>query len=466
MILEEERERGASALEPGLETIRQLANQILADVNHVLNPDTLQLESASLARFKAGIHDLTTRIAAEAETLTQRCVEPDKSTVADDLRRVAGSALRLQRMAPPMVDGLVERGAESALDPEETSPDVESVTEAKDAAAPMDTGLILVVDDLEANRSLLSRRLVKQGYTVALAANGVEALALLHERHFDLILLDILMPEMDGMEVLRRTKADPDLAHIPVLMLTALDELDSVVRCIKLGADDYLPKPFPSAILYARVRACLESKRMSDRLRKYAGWLFGRNLFSHALAEPAALTLTRRQRTILFADIRGFTPWSERHLPEEAVTMLNNYFETAEGLWAGSSIIKTEYTGDEIMGVFPSVADAVRIGEAMRRDLGALLARFGLGIGIGIHTGLVIEGLMGGAEVKAYRFVGDTVNTAKRICTEAQTGQLLLSRPARDEAGDLARFGPPVDVAMKGKAELFTIFPLLELNGA
>ena len=131
------------------------------------------------------------------------------------------------------------------------------------------------------------------------------------------------MPEMDGVEVLRQVKTDPELAHIPVLMLSALDELDAVVHCIGLGAEDYLPKPFPAAILQARIQACLANKRMSDQLGKYTGWLFGKTLFSQAVAAPGSLNLTRQERTILFADIRGFTHWSERHVPQEAVTMLN-----------------------------------------------------------------------------------------------------------------------------------------------
>jgi class 3 adenylate cyclase len=320
-----------------------------------------------------------------------------------------------------------------------------------------------VVDDLESNRALLDRRLRRRGYTVTLVENGRLALDLLRDRRFDLVLLDIMMPELDGREVLRRIKADSKLAHIPVLMLSALDELDAAVHCIELGAEDYLPKPFPGALLHARVEACLANKRMSDQLRKYAGWLFGRTLFSDAVAAPASLVLKRQERTILFADIRGFTQWTERRSPEEAVAMLNRYFETAERVWADSSIIKTEYTGDEIMGVFPSATDAVRIAQALRLELGRLLAGFDLGIGLGLHTGPVIEGLVGGAEVKAYRFVGDTVNTAKRICTEARRDQVLLSESTAGQVQAIAKLGPAFELAMKGKAEPSKLRPLLGL---
>ncbi len=126
-------------------------------------------------------------------------------------------------------------------------------------------GLILVVDDIEANRDVLSRRLKRQGHTVTTAENGSQALQSLRESVFDLVLLDIMMPEMDGYEVLRRLKADPALGHIPVIMISALNELDSVVRCIELGAEDYLPKPFNPILLKARIGACLEKKRSRDR---------------------------------------------------------------------------------------------------------------------------------------------------------------------------------------------------------
>ena len=143
--------------------------------------------------------------------------------------------------------------------------------------------------------------------------------------------------------------------------------------------------------------------------------------------------------------------------------MLNRYFEAAERLWANSSVIKTEYTGDEIMGVFPAAQDAVRIAQALRVELGRLLEEVGLAIGVGLHIGPVIEGLIGGAEVKAYRFVGDTVNTAKRICSDAQPGQVLLSEPVFVQVAPGVVTGPAFELSAKGKAEPLKVRTLLEL---
>jgi sigma-B regulation protein RsbU (phosphoserine phosphatase) len=126
-------------------------------------------------------------------------------------------------------------------------------------------GSILIVDDNELNRDMLARRLQRQGHTTQVAVNGREALGKLAEDNFDLVLLDIMMPEMNGYEALERIKNDPAIGHIPVIMISAIDEIDSIVRCIKLGAEDYLPKPFNGTLLKARIGASLEKKRLRDR---------------------------------------------------------------------------------------------------------------------------------------------------------------------------------------------------------
>ncbi len=127
---------------------------------------------------------------------------------------------------------------------------------------------ILVVDDNEINRDVLARRLKQEKYVLEMACGGRQALELLQSQSFDAVLLDIMMPEIDGMEVLRRMKADDDLQHLPVIIISALDDMDSVIRCIELGAEDYLPKPFSPTLLKARVRACVEKKRTRDRERQ------------------------------------------------------------------------------------------------------------------------------------------------------------------------------------------------------
>ncbi len=138
------------------------------------------------------------------------------------------------------------------------------------AAGSHETGRLLVVDDVEMNRDLLSRRLAQQGHSVALAENGRRALEMVRAGDFDLVLLDIMMPEVDGYQVLKEMMDDPVLKHIPVVMISAVTEMDSVVKCIEMGATDYLPKPFNPVLLKARVGATLEKKRLRDKERLWA----------------------------------------------------------------------------------------------------------------------------------------------------------------------------------------------------
>lgn len=165
------------------------------------------------------------------------------------------------------------------------------------------TGYVLVVDDVENNRDVLSRRLERQGYSVATAENGRQALVRLRGETFDLVLLDIMMPQMDGYEVLQHLKADEALRHIPVIMISALSELDSVVRCIGMGAEDYLPKPFEPTLLKARLGACLEKKRARDREQELAAALHAQNremaIWREAQEADLAVARTTQQAIIL-----------------------------------------------------------------------------------------------------------------------------------------------------------------------
>jgi sigma-B regulation protein RsbU (phosphoserine phosphatase) len=167
------------------------------------------------------------------------------------------------------------------------------------------TGFVLVVDDVENNRDVLSRRLERQGYSVATAENGRQALAKLQAETFDLVLLDIMMPEMDGYEVLRCLKTDEALRHIPIIMISALSELDSVVRCIGMGAEDYLPKPFEPTLLKARIGACLEKKRARDREQELAAALHAQNkemaLWREAQEADLAVARTTQQAIVTSA---------------------------------------------------------------------------------------------------------------------------------------------------------------------
>src|SRR5262249_28995992 len=216
---------------------------------------------------------------------------------------------------------------------------------AATAPAPGTEGCLLVVDDNETNRDLLSRSLRRHGHTVIAAEGGRQALELLALERFDVVLLDIMMPEMNGFQWLGRIKADPELRHIPVIMISALDELDSVVRCIEMGAEDYLPKPFNPVLLKARLDASLEKKRFHDREVMYLRRIEAEKkradellhvILPHEIVEELKTTNAVKPRryphvAVLFCDIVGFTPYCEKRPAEEAVTYLQQLVDPYEG---------------------------------------------------------------------------------------------------------------------------------------
>jgi signal transduction histidine kinase len=236
-------------------------------------------EAVRHALPSALIHDLRTplnQIIGYSEMLIEQAQEQGRDDFFPDLQKTHTAGKQLLDIinnnfrsirapdAPAARAGLRE---EAAMPGEQEasaaiSPARPAAGEPASGAA---QGYVLVVDDLEANREVISRRLKRQGYAVAIAINGQEALEKLRAEAFDLVLLDIMMPKMDGYELLQRLKADDALRHIPVIMISALSEMDSVVRCIEMGAEDYLPKPFNPILLKARIGACLEKKRARDR---------------------------------------------------------------------------------------------------------------------------------------------------------------------------------------------------------
>ena len=237
-------------------------------------PQGLTSEASRRALPSDLIHDLRTpltQILGYSEMLMEQAQGEDRKDLLADLQKTHAAGKQLlslinDKFYPirlPDTRTAVAAPSEEYRARTEQEPPAEAFT--KDPAAGVVQGFVLVVDDVENNRDVLSRRLKRQGYAVATAENGRQALERLRAETFDLVLLDIMMPEIDGYEVLRRLKADEVLRHIPVIMISALSELDSVVRCIGMGAEDYLPKPFNPTLLKARIGACLEKKRARDR---------------------------------------------------------------------------------------------------------------------------------------------------------------------------------------------------------
>ena len=366
---------------------------------------------------------------------------------------------------------------------------------------------LLVVDDNEDNRYTLTRRLKRLGYTnVATATNGREALEVLQANPIDLVLLDIMMPDMNGYEVLERLKADPQRRHIPVIMISAIEEVESVIRCIELGAEDYLSKPFNPTLLRARVGASLERKKLHDQVRAQAADLAAWN---QTLEQRVADQLTeiervgrlkrflspqiadlvvssgdgerileshRRAVTVVFCDLRGFTSFAETAEPEEVMAVLGAYHDVLGPLIHRYEGTLERFAGDGLNVLFndplpcpdPSVR-AVRMAVEMRAAVANLALKWRklgheLGFGMGIAHGYATLGRIGFEGRYDYSAIGTVVNLAARLCNEARSGQILVDGKVHMAVEALTNSEPLGELALKGMQRPVSVFNILAMR--
>jgi class 3 adenylate cyclase len=313
------------------------------------------------------------------------------------------------------------------------------------------TGRLLVVDDNKVNRLLLGRGLELQGHSVAFAVNGVEALEKLGQAEYDLVLLDIEMPEMDGYQVLEHIIEDVELKEIPVIMTTAMEELDSVVKCIELGAEDYLTKPVNAVLLRARINASLEKKRLHDQQRELIKKFATEEVAEQMLSEGFELGGRYVEATAMFSDIRGFTSITESQPPADTIELLNTYYTLMFEAITDHGGIVNQIQGDGLMAIFgapiPRPDHPQRAVEA-GLEMQEMMTLFNLeqeaqgkppvNIGVGIATGQVIAGFTGTLRRVTYTCVGNAVNLAARLEAHTKTvGQpLLINETARQALSD------------------------------
>jgi class 3 adenylate cyclase len=331
---------------------------------------------------------------------------------------------------------------------------------------------LLVADDNKVNRLLLARGLERLGHTVTMAEDGVAALALLRSAPFDLLLLDIEMPGMDGFEVLEQLAADASIADIPVVVTSAVEGVASVVRCIELGADDYLAKPVNPVLLKARVESSLEKKRLRDQQRDLV-----RRFATTAVADDLeqsgfALGGKRVDAAVMFSDIRGFTSLVESLPPEATIELLNTYYTLMFDAITGQGGVVNQMVGDGLMAIFgaplaleePALAaslaalEMVELVELFNREQ-EQAGKPRIAIGVGIATGEVVAGYTGTHDRATYTCVGDTVNLAARleshtkvagraVLVDGETWARLAGRIPGDALGAVEVRGKavPVDV--------------------
>jgi DNA-binding response OmpR family regulator len=326
MLLEAAEEEGQDAFRSPLSQLHSAGRDLLGVVNTALAPGG-SIRSSDLWRLGGEVQARIEPLAAQVEALLDLARQGGVDRFLPDLGRIRNAVGQLMQLAGDRL-----RGEERLLPPSDAS---SPTTEPLPGPSPTTSsparcwGNVLVVDDVEANRDLLCRRLEREGYQAQSARGGGEALALLAGGQFDLVLLDVLMPDVDGYEVLRQIKAAPRLRDVPVIMISALDEMHSVVRCIEMGAEDYLPKPFDPVLLRARVGACLEKKRLRNKELEY--------LDGVAAVQAAASAV---ERGTFQAEALG--PVAAR--PDELGTLARVFQRMASEVQAREERLKTQLT--------------------------------------------------------------------------------------------------------------------------
>ncbi len=332
---------------------------------------------------------------------------------------------------------------------------------------------LLVADDNKVNRLLLARSLELQGHRVASAENGRVALEMLRAQSFDLLLLDMEMPEMTGFQVMEHLAADANLRDLPVIVTSSLEGVAHVVRCIELGAEDYLYKPVNPVLLKARINASLEKKHLRDQLKELVR-RFATSEVAQDLAQSGfALGGKHVQATVMFSDIRGFTTLVESQPPDETIELLNTYYTLMFDAISSQGGVVNQMIGDGLMALFGAplpLADGAGSAVAAALEMMALIEQFNLEraaagkpalrIGIGIATGEVVAGYTGTQQRATYTCVGDTVNLAARLEAHTKVAQhgILIDGATR------AALGPGVPalalgwVPFKGKGEAVEVF--------
>jgi adenylate cyclase len=332
---------------------------------------------------------------------------------------------------------------------------------------------LLVVDDNKVNRLLLSRNLELLGHRVAAVENGRVALETLRREPFDLALLDIEMPEMDGFQVLEQIRGDLALRDVPVIVTSSLEGIDNIVRCIELGAEDYLPKPVNPVLLKARIGASLEKKRLRDQQKALVRRFAAPEVAQDLQQSGFALGGKRIRASVMFSDIRGFTTLAESQPPEETIELLNTYYTLMFDAIAGHGGIVSHMAGDGLMAIFgaplplPDHCDAaVRAALEMIEMMGLFnVERRGAGkpeirIGIGIASGEMVAGYTGTNDRAAYTCIGDTVNLASRLEAHTKVAERMILVDAVTRAGlrDSLAFEALGTVAIRGKAQAVEVF--------
>ncbi len=460
-------------------------------------------EKAATEQPKSLRHELRTpinQIIGFSELLGEEATSEGHPQYVADLEKI-GIAARdlLAKIDSLPLDGLAGTGTPHAARSE--APKVKSgeyvapagSSDAAKPATPESPTRILVVDDIELNRSMLSRRLERKSFEVDTAEGGQEAIEKIRATPYDLILLDIMMPEVSGYDVLQEIRKTHSPNDLPIIMATAKDQGDDIVSAFKMGANDYIVKPIDFPVALARIETQLSRKRAMEEARRLTAELerhnefirktFGRYLSKEVveslLASPEGLRLggEKRNITIMMSDLRGFTQLSEKLDPEQVVAVLNNYLgKMAEIVTAYNGTID-EFIGDAILALFG--APVLREDDAERAVVCALQMQLAmrevneenrkngfpeLEMGIAINTGECVVGNIGSQKRTKYGVVGSHVNLTGRIESYTVGGQILIAKATAEAVGAELKLGDELQLGAKGFREPVTVYELLGIG--
>lgn len=415
---------------------------------------------------------ITERLMAQARALGRHSMVPEFRKIGDAARRLIakfnimepGETVRLE-MSPLLASVMSLPTAGSA---------------APAAAPPGESSSILLVDDDAEAGTIVSLLLEQRGYRTTVALTGEDALAILEQDAFDLVLLDLIMPEMNGFQLLAQIRSNPRLRDLPVIVVSGLTDMNTVVKGIEMGADDFLPKPFNPVLLRARVEACLEKKRLHDQEAAYLRQIQLERekvdrLLLNTLPAPVAARLKGGESrivdrfsdvTVLFADLADFSRLAATLPAGDLVELLNDVFSEFDRLATLRALEKIKTIGDAYMVVGglptpqPDHAAAIAgMALDMLEAIGQLNTRRGsrLGLRIGMHTGPVIAGIIGQNKF-AYDLWGDTVNLASRLQAQGLVGHIQTSETTYLRLKEAFHLEPRGPMEIKGCGQMSTYF--------
>ena len=458
MLIEDCEDEGYDDLLIDLKKINSAGKEVLSIIEESFSDSNLNISGSNVAeiatKLEISIRTPLNTIVGYSELLREDTENIDIDTFNEDLDKIIISGQAISNEITQIIS--FDPTSSNIKQKDQSSDDIKSVLASiqpldKGEKKKVTKGSILVVDDNKNNTTLLKKRLEKLGNTVKVANDGMEAIKITEKSQLDLILLDIIMPNMNGYEVLGFLKKDKRYHEIPVIMLSSMDDLTSIYRCIELGADDYVTKPFDKLVLEARISACIEKKQLRDKEKILLGEIRKEkeksdNLLLNILPKDIANRLKSGEEliadkhnevSILFADIVEFTPQSKNLNPKELVTILNTIFSKFDDLSTKYNIEKIKTIGDNyfaVSGLRSNVKNPALNIILMAKDMiktiktiNKTIDSMELTIRIGVHTGTIVAGVIGKNKF-AYDLWGATVNKASRMESTGIKNKIQISK--------------------------------------